>query len=170
MDLVTKVESIWHKAKIKREKKKENRVIAMMLRRHGGDDGRTVPEKESWVSFLFFYTFLYIFLLLWNQNGPSPTPCHLFHFTLSLGFQNTMVRQLRMVQREMSFEHHEGLQAKGRRGSGWLWVLVEVQRMTTTLPWSPATSTTRNGRVLDIVFWVRNSGGRLLWLGLREGV
>jgi len=34
-----------------------------------------------------------------------------------LGFRNTTVRQLRMVQREIPFEHDEGLQAKGKRGS-----------------------------------------------------
>jgi len=53
VDLVSKVESIWHKAKTKREK----RVMAMMLRGRGGDEGRTVPEKESWVSFVFFRLF-----------------------------------------------------------------------------------------------------------------
>ena len=38
----------------------------MMLRGRGGDEGRTVPEKESWVSFVFFrlfYTFFFVIML-----------------------------------------------------------------------------------------------------------
>jgi len=107
----------------------------MILRRRGGDEGRTVPEKESWVSFVFFRLFYIFFCYHETKTGQAQHhPCHLFHFTLSLRFQNIMVRQLRMVQREMSFGHDEGLQAKERRGSGWLWVLVEVRRVTATLP------------------------------------
>ena len=79
-------------------------------------------KQPCTIHICLFYPFFSIMKPKWAKPNTMP----LTSLYPKLGFQNTTVRQLRMVQREMPFEHNEGLQAKGKRGSEWLWVLVEV--------------------------------------------